>query len=618
MIMEKNLKTENINWDLGCMYTGLEDPRIDADVKELVGMAEGFNAAYKGKLAEKLGVAITDYAVMGMLSNKVMVYLYLTQSKDTTDGKIKAKIADIERILNQSSAENMTFFTIELVAQGDAVLEKLYATDAVVAKHKPYIEHARVFKPHLLAEPVEAALTRRGSFGSSAWSGLFDEFESDLRFSYKDEEKTLTELLHMMSDSQSSDDRAEILRVVNSGLAGFFAKYAAQTLYMTAGSHAVEVKDRGYSNPMDGMNKSNRVSSVIVDALHNAVRTEAGPLARRYYKLKAAHLGQKTLKWSDRNAPLPFTDTSVIPFDEAWETVLTAYESFSPKLADIIRNMKVQGRIDAHVTKGRRGGAFNYSIVLPNNIPASFTFLNYLGSNRDVMTLAHELGHGVHGILGGEAQGTLMFHAPIAYCETASVFGEMTTFNFLKSRLEQEGDAKRAVALIMGKIDDILNTVVRQISFSNFERRFHGMDADYKTWSEPKKLSVEELDALWITTTKELYGEDGDTFTYENMEHLWSYIPHFHSYSPFYVYGYAFGELLTHSLYAQKERLGGQFEPLYLDMLRAGGTKNVTELLIPFGLDPANPQFWADGIQISMGKMIKEAETLSREMGIVV
>src|SRR3989344_4852956 len=289
--MSQNLKTEGVTWDLACMYAGLEDARIDAGVAEHTQMAGLFNAAYKGKLAEKLGTAITDYAAMGMLSNKIMVYLYLSQSRDTTDGKIKAKIADVERILNQSSAENMTFFTIELTALDETVLEKLYAADAVVAKHRPYIEPARVFKPHILSESVEAALTRRSSFGSSAWSTLFDEFESDLRFTYKGEEKALTELLHMMSDSQSPDDRAEILRTINEGLGGFFAKYAAQTLYMTAGSHAVEVQDRGYPNPMDCMNKSNRVSSEVVDALHDAVRTVGGPLARRYYKLKAAHLG---------------------------------------------------------------------------------------------------------------------------------------------------------------------------------------------------------------------------------------------------------------------------------------------------------------------------------------
>jgi len=615
--MNKDLKTENIYWDLTCMYKGLDDAQIDLDVRELVRMEEQFNKTYKGKLAEQLGQALTDYAALGMLSNKVMVYLYLTQSRDTTNALVKAKIADIERILNQSSALYMAFFAIELVALDDAVLEKWYATDEVVRKHRPYIEQARIFKPHLLTESVEAALTRRASFGAGSWSGLFDELESDLRFTYKNEEKTLTELLHVMSEIQNADDRAEILRVVNSGLAGFFAKYAAQTLYMAAGSHAVEVKDRGYANPMENQNKSNRVSAQIVNALHDAVRTEAGPLARRYYKLKAAHLGMKTLKWSDRNAPLPFTDITTVPFDEGWNTVLSAYESFSPKLAEIIRDMLANGRIDAQVTRGRRGGAFNYSIVLPGNKPASFTFLNYLGSNRDVMTLAHELGHGVHGILGGEAQGPLMYHAPIAYCETASVFGEMTTFNFLKKNMAQAGDKKQLLALIMGKIDDILNTVVRQISFSNFERRFHGMDADYKVWHEPKKMSVEELDALWLTVTKELYGEDGDVFTYENMEHLWSYISHFHSHSPFYVYGYAFGELLTHSLYAQKDRLDAQFEPLYLDLLRAGGTKDVIELLKPFNLDPAHAQFWVDGIRISIGALLDEAEALSREIGVM-
>lgn len=614
--MDKNLKTENINWDLSCMYTGIDDPQLDADIAELVRMAERFSVAYKGKLAEKLGAALTDYGVMDMLSDKIMVYLFLIQSKDTADARVKAKIADVERIVGRAAAEHTTFFALELVALDDAVLERLYAADPVAAKHRPYVDQARIFKPHLLSEPVEAALTRRAPFGVSAWSGLFDEFESDLRFAYKGEEKTLTELLHMMGESQDADDRAEMLRIVNAGLGGFFAKYSAQTLYMVAAAHAVETKDRGYANPMEARNKSNRVSGAVVDALHTAVRAEAGPLARRYYKLKAAHLGLTTLRWSDRNAPLPFTDTSVIPFDSAWDTVLAAYESFSPKLATIVREFKERGRIDANVTPGRRGGAFNYSIVLPGSVPASFTFLNYLGSGRDVMTLAHELGHGVHGMLGGEAQGTLMAEAPIAYCETASVFGEMMAFNFLKSRLEKEGDAKRALALIMGKLDDILNTVVRQISFSNFERRLHGMDAGYEAWGEPKKLSVEELDALWMLTTKELYGEDGETFTYENMEHLWSYISHFNSHAPFYVYGYAFGELLTHSLYAQKGRLGDTFEPLYLDMLRAGGTKDATELLAPFGLDPANPQFWADGVRISIGALLDEAEALSKRIGI--
>lgn len=228
------------------------------------------------------------------------------------------------------------------------------------------------------------------------------------------------------------------------------------------------------------------------------------------------------------------------------------------------------------------------------------------------MTLAHELGHGAHGILAGEAQGPLMFHAPIAYCETASVFGEMTTFTLLKERLIRAGDKSSLLGLIMAKIDSMINTVVRQIGFSNFERRLHGMDETYTTWTEPRKRSVEELSAIWLMTAQELYGEEGDIFTFENSSHLWAYIPHFHS--PFYVYGYAFGELLTQSLYAQRERLGTKFEPLYLDLLRSGSTKNVVELLAPFGLDARSDAFWKDGIAISLGALIEEAEQMSKAL----
>jgi len=231
------------------------------------------------------------------------------------------------------------------------------------------------------------------------------------------------------------------------------------------------------------------------------------------------------------------------------------------------------------------------------------------------MTLAHELGHGVHGILAGEAQGPLMFHAPIAYCETASVFGEMTTFTLLKDRLIKSGDRNSLLALIMYKIDSMINTVVRQIGFSNFERRLHGMDETYSTWSEPKKRSVEELDAIWLKTAQELYGKEGEIFTYENTSHLWAYIPHFHS--PFYVYGYAFGELLTQSLFAQRTRLGENFEPLYLDLLRSGSTKDVVELLAPFGLDARSGTFWNEGIAASLGALIEEAERMSLEMGVI-
>ena len=606
--------TDLTRWDLGILYSDINDPRLDSDLSALTAMVKEFSLTYKGKLGELLGGAIQDYAEIEMLSGKITSYLFLRESTDLTNAAIKARHAGFQRELSAIRGEHLTFFELELVQLGDDTLKAFYGRDPVVSKHRPWIEHIRTFKRHFLSEPVEAALVKRSPFDSSSWGDFFDEVEADLNFEFRGGTKNLTEMMHVIAESKDAAERAEALCCVNGGLAGPFAKYAAQTLYMVAGLKAVEDKERGYAHPMDFRNKANRIPDAVVSVLHNAVTTLGGSLSRRYYKLKARHLGLTVMRWSDRNAPMPFADTTVIPFDEAAGIVTGSYESFSPTLTSIVKGLFADRRIDVPVMKEKRSGAFNSSHVLPGGKPVSYTLMNYLGSNRDVMTLAHELGHGVHGILAGEAQGPLMFHAPIAYCETASVFGEMTTFTFLKERLIRGGDRKSLLALIMAKIDSTINTVVRQIGFSNFERRIHGMDESYTTWTEPKKHSVEELDAIWLKTAQELYGPDGDIFTYENSEHLWAYIPHFHS--PFYVYGYAFGELLTQSLYAQRERLGVKFEPLYLDLLRSGSTKDVVELLAPFGLDARNEAFWRDGITVSLGALIEEAEQLSLTMGV--
>jgi oligoendopeptidase F len=605
-----SLLVDNARWDLTSLYAGIDDPQINLDLAHFGQQAAKFKVDHKGKLAETLGPAISDYAELEMLGQKIMAYLSLQQSLDVTNEAVKAKVAEVQQAVSQIEGESLTFFALELVALDDALLDRWYARDATAQRHRPWIEHQRVFKPHLLSEPVESALTKRSPFGPGSWDEFFDECEADLRFDYDGEKKNLTEMLDILTTSKEAAERAEVQRLINEGLGGYFAKYSAQTLYVIVGQGAVERKERNYRHPMEGRNKHNRIPDAVVDALHEAVKNVAGPLARRYYRLKADLLGTKTLRWSDRNAPLPFADTAIVPFDKAMATVLSAYESFSPTLSGIIRDFIAAQRIDAPATKGKRGGAFNFSLVLPGRRPESFTFLNYLGSNHDVMTLAHELGHGVHGMLAGEAQGPLMFHPPIAYCETASVFGEMTTFTFLKRRLAETGDPAALLALIAQKIEGMLNTVVRQIGFSNFERRIHGMDAAYTEWREPRKLSVEDLDALWLATAQELYGEEGDVFAYEHANHLWAYVSHFHR--PFYVYGYAFGELLTQSLYAQQSRLGSRFEPCYLDLLRSGATRNVVELLEPFGLDPAEESFWAEGIRVSLEAAIGEAEQLAR------
>jgi len=607
--------TEQIRWDLRVLYSDINDPHLDSDLSALTALAGQFSSTYKGKLAELLGGAIRDYSEIEMLSGKINSYLFLRESTDLTNAAIKAKHAAFQREMSAIQGEHLTFFELELVQLGDDTLQSFYDRDPIVAKHRPWIEHIRTFKPHFLTEPVESALVKRSPFNSGSWSDFFDEVEADLSFEFRGTTKNLTEMMHLIAESKDTDERADALKCVNGRLAGPFAKYSAQTLYMVTGLKAVEDKERGYAHPMDLRNKSNRIPDSVVAVLHHAVTTLGGTLTRRYYKLKAKHLGLAKMRWSDRNAPMPFADTTNIPFDEAAGIVTGSYESFSTTLTSIVKSFFAERRIDVPVAREKRSGAFNSSHVLPGGKAVSYTLMNYLGSNRDVMTLAHELGHGVHGILAGEAQGPLMFHAPIAYCETASVFGEMTTFTFLKDRLVHSGDKQSLLALIMSKIDSTINTVVRQIGFSNFERRIHGMDESYAAWSEPKKHSVEELDAIWLKTAQELYGQEGEIFTYQNSEHLWAYIPHFHS--PFYVYGYAFGELLTQSLYAQRGRLGAKFEPLYLDLLRSGSTKDVVELLAPFGLDARNEAFWMDGITVSLGALIEEAEQLSREMGVI-
>jgi oligoendopeptidase F len=538
-----------------------------------------------------------------MLGNKLFGYLSRLGDLNLADQKVKAKMADAERRYNQAAGQYLEFFSLELAKLSQAAIDR-QKTDPVVRKHLPMIASIRRDRPHMLSEPVESALTKRSMYGAGSWAEFYEEIEADLRFALGEQNLTLEEILHVLSEDPDPETRAKALRSLNEGFRGYFAKYAAQTLNMISGAKAVEDAERHYAHPMAARNEGNAVDDRVVDALHQAVKDTGGPLARRYYRLKASILGLPKMRWSDRNAKLPFDLKEGVPFDEAMGTVTSAYQSFSPELAKLIRQMRADHLIDAPVVPGKASGAYCSTLILPGNKPVPLVLLNYQGSQRDVMTLAHELGHAVHGILGGQAQGALMAHAPMAYAETASVFGEMTTFNYLRAELEKSGDKRALLALLTSKIDDIINTSVRQISFSNFERRVHGAK---------RRLSVEELNKIWLEVTQEMYGQEGEVFTYADMEYLWAYISHFHR--PFYVYSYAFGELLTHSLYAQQARLGKKFEPRYLELLRAGGTKNAVELLKPFGLDPRDPDFWSAGIRLSLGSMIDEAERLARELG---
>ena len=612
---EKNAAADHVRWDLSIMYSDLDDPQIDQDIDLLVSKYKAFNESYKGELAKKLPEATEDYIEIGLLMAKIEVYLYLVESLDVRDDRVKAKIAQTSRILEKEYGDYMTFFEIELVTLDKETLSQFYAESPIVAKHRPWIEEIQGNKPYMLSEEVESALIKRSSFGSSSWSEFSPEVIADIEISFKGKKMSLEEILEILSNSKDRIERHCAMISANRSLKDI-AKFSAQTLYMVTGSGSVEDQERGYKHPMTSRNLSNRVEDSTVEALHKAVENVGGPIIKRFYRLKAAHLGLELLRWSDRNAPMPFADTTTTPFDEAMKIVLAAYESFSPTLAQLVRTISDNGWIDAPVVKGKRGSQFNYTIMIPGGHITSFIFLQYFGSGTDVMTPAHELGQGLHGLLAHEEQGPLMAHAPCTYNETASIFGEMVTFDFLKRRLREKGDRQSLLALLMDKISGMTNTIIRQICFSNFERRIHGMDETYTQWNTPKKLSVEEVNKIWLDTTKQLYGEDGEVFSYDNLEYLWSYIIHFHR--PFYVYGYAFGELLTQSLYAQRSQMGENFEPLYLELLKSGSTKGPTDLLRPFSLNPADNRFWADGINNSLKKMVQEAEELSRDMGVSI
>lgn len=590
---------EDVRWDLSDLYTDVDDPSVATDLERLIARAQKFEADYRGKLSEKLGPALEEQAEMTCEVDKLFVYLFLRKSTDATNEKIQQRLAQVSEAWSRAHANHLTFFDHELVGIGEEAYEAILKSDDVARRHKPLLDHIRANRRYLLDEGVERALTLRSPFGPSEWSDYIDEMEAELRFELDGKAVNLPEILHVISNDADSDRRASALETFSRALSEQrFDKLMARTLNVVIGSKAVEDSERGYLSPMSSRNIGNRIDDDTVEALHEAVATLGAEQGRRYYKLFSEQLGIKPLRWSDRNAPLPFADQRTVPWAECLETVLAAYGSFSPTLRDLVASMVDNKWVDAPPDDGKTGGAFNYAVLLPDGQPRAYNFLNYLGSTRDVMTVAHEAGHGAHGILAGRRQGALMFRAPMAYAETASIFGEMTTFRYLLDRADSD---EQRLALLMDKSSDHINTVVRQISFSNFERAIHAK-------RKGGKLTLEEFNGTWMEVTKAFYGEEGELFTYDNTANLWSYVSHF--LRPFYVYAYAFGELFTQSLFAVQESFGDDFESMYIELLSAGGSKSAVDLMKPFGLDPRDPEFWRNGITGSVKVWLDEAEEI--------
>jgi oligoendopeptidase F len=595
---------EDVRWSLDDLYAGLDDPQLEADLAQLQAEAKAFRAAHQGKLADTLGAALDAKARLSNLGTKLMLYLQLRRSTDATNPLIAQRLGQVMERWSVAEANELNFFDHELTAMDEAVYQRALQRDEVARRHQPLLDHERENRQYLLEEIVERALTLRSPYGPAEWSDFVNEVEAELRFGFDDRQMTLTELLHVISNDPDGDRRAAALQVFSEGLTTQrYDKLMARVLNVVLGAKGVEDDERGFAEPMSARNIGNRVDDATVVALHEAVADLGAAQAQRYYRLLSRHLKMAPLRWSDRNAPLPFADNRTIPWSQCVETVLSAYASFSPTLEQLVRTMFDRQWVDAPPAEGKVGGAFNFSVLLPDGEARAYNFLNYQGSTRDVMTVAHETGHGAHGMLAAQAQGALMFRAPMAYAETASIFGEMTTFKYLLQRAETD---EQRLALLMDKCSDHINTVVRQISFSNFEREIHRLRKD-------GKLTVDDYNRVWMDVTRAFYGEEGDLFTYANAGNLWAYVSHF--LRPFYVYAYAFGELFTQSLFAVQAQFGPAFEGMYLDLLRAGGSKSAVELMAPFGIDPRDPEFWRKGISGSVQTWLDEAEAITDRLG---
>jgi oligoendopeptidase F len=579
-------------WDLRDLYAAPDSPGLAADLDRADQSARAFEAAHAGKLAglsgRALAAAIAEYEGIEEILGRVMSYAQLLFAGDSTDPALGKFYQSMSERVTAISA-HLLFFTLELNRLDDAVLEARLA-DPDLARYRPWLRDLRVFRPHQLDDALEKLLHEKEVTGRAAWSRLFDETIAGLRVQIGDESVTVSDALNRLSDIDRSR-REAAGHAIGATFAANARLFALITNTLIKDKEIIDTWRR-YPTPASYRNRSNMVEDEVVQALVSAVTADYPRLSHRYYSMKAKWLGLEKLQHWDRNAPLPGDADRSIPWDEARSRVLQAYGAFSPDLAKVGQSFFEKPWIDAAPRPGKSGGAFAHPTV-PSAHP--YLLLNYHGKTRDVMTLAHELGHGVHQVLAAR-QGYLMSGTPLTLAETASVFGEMLTFRAL---LDAETDPARRRIMLASKVEDMLNTVVRQIAFYQFEQRLH----DERRTGE---IMAERIGEIWREVQTASLGPAFEFLPEYNV--FWAYVPHF-IHSPFYVYAYAFGDCLVNALYAVFQSGHPGFQAKYLDMLRAGGTKRHKELLAPFGLDASDPAFWRRGLDIVSG-FIDELERL--------
>ncbi|MGV8984974.1 MAG: M3 family oligoendopeptidase [Cypionkella sp.] len=583
------------DWDLTDLYPSPDSAEFARDMSWLKQTCAGFSETYQGKLATLSADAMLDcvqsYERIETTGGRVMSYAGLRYYQNTLDADRAKFMADAEGEITDFTA-SLVFFTLEFNRLEDDHLAKLLAENAALARYKPVFDRMRAMRPHQLSDEMEQFLHDESVVGASAWNKLFDETMAGLMFSVagEPEELSLEATLNFLTDTARPKREAAAR-----ALAEVFEKNVklfARIHNTLAKEKEIHDRWRKMASPQAGRHLANDVEPEVVEALRNAVVAAYPKLSHRYYKLKAKWMGLDTLQVWDRNAPLPIETPRLVGWDEAVETVRSAYAAFDPRMAEIAAPFFSKGWIDAGVKPGKAPGAFAHPTVTTVH---PYVMLNYLGKPRDVMTLAHELGHGVHQVLAA-GQGELLSSTPLTLAETASVFGEMLTFRKLLDNAKTPAERK---TLLAGKVEDMINTVVRQIAFYDFECKLHAARAD-------GELTPDGINALWMSVQAQSLGPVFEFM--DGYETFWSYIPHF-VHSPFYVYAYAFGDGLVNALYATyADGLPG-FEDKYFEMLKAGGSKHHKELLAPFGLDASDPKFWDRGLSMIAG-FIDELEAM--------
>ncbi|WP_420860709.1 M3 family oligoendopeptidase [Algirhabdus cladophorae] len=580
-------------WDLSDLYPGPDSPELARDLDWLEKACADFASSYEGNLAnlDAAGMlkCVTDYEAIDIIAGRIMSFAGLQYYQMTTDGDRAKFMADMQdKITNFTTP--LVFFSLEFNRLDEGNLADLLAENADLARYKPVFDRMRAMKPHQLSDELERFLHDQSTVGSAAWNRLFDETMAALTFTVGGEELNIEGALNLLTDPDRAKREAashELARVFQSNIRLF-----ARVHNTLAKEKSVEDTWRKMPSPQAGRHLANHVEPEVVEALRNAVVAAYPKLSHRYYALKAKWLGLETMETWDRNAPLPMDDPKLVDWTQARETVMDAYTAFDPRMGALAEPFFDKGWIDAGVKPGKAPGAFAHPTVTTVH---PYVMLNYLGKPRDVMTLAHELGHGVHQVLAAE-QGEMLSSTPLTLAETASVFGEMLTFRKLLAGAKTKEERKTMLA---GKVEDMINTVVRQIAFYDFECKLHAARAE-------GELTPDDINALWMSVQAESLGP---VFNFqEGYETFWAYIPHF-VHSPFYVYAYAFGDGLVNALYAVYEEGDADFQDKYFDMLKAGGSKHHKELLAPFGLDASDPAFWDKGLSMISG-LIDELEAL--------